>query len=273
MMHRVKKYDTLSSLSRKYGIPIRALQEMNNLASTKILAGQTLIVKRAQQCTYPVKKGDSLWKIARRFQCDVDELITINELATDVLQPGQVLLVRCQRAPDTTPHCASSPSQKDIEVELHEVSESEVTPLEEKVILLAKKFIGIPYRFGGKSFLGIDCSAFVQKVYGFVGIHLPRSAREQFSLGNPIEKEHLSLGDLVFFRTYASFPSHVGIYIGNNEFIHTSSKLKKVTIDSLETPYYLKRFIGAKRLIEEAGTKDELQDKSSSNFKHNLPHI
>jgi peptidoglycan endopeptidase LytE len=84
-----------------------------------------------------------------------------------------------------------------------------------------------------------------------IGINLPRSARQQFKEGELIDKAELSIGDLVFFRTYAPFPSHVGIYLGDNLFIHASSTKKKVTIDSLTTPYYFKRFIGAKRVIGE----------------------
>ena len=110
--------------------------------------------------------------------------------------------------------------------------------------------LNIPYRFGGNTLVGIDCSAYVKKVYSLIGVNLPRSAREQFAEGKPVDGSELSMGDLVFFKTYASFPSHVGIYLGNNLFIHASSRSKKVTIDSLETPYYLKRFIGAKRFID-----------------------
>jgi len=74
-------------------------------------------------------------------------------------------------------------------------------------------------------------------------------------MGESVSKEELSMGDLVFFRTYASFPSHVGIYMGNNLFIHASSKNRKVSIDSLDAPYYFKRFIGAKRVF-----KDEMNE-------------
>jgi len=97
--------------------------------------------------------------------------------------------------------------------------------------------------------MGIDCSGYVQKVFGLLDVSLPRTAREQFHIGEPVSKEELSIGDLVFFRTYASFPSHVGIYLGNDLFIHASSRSRKVSIDSLDTPYYVKRFIGAKRLF------------------------
>jgi cell wall-associated NlpC family hydrolase len=84
-----------------------------------------------------------------------------------------------------------------------------------------------------------------------IGINLPRSAREQFHEGMPVDTGDLSIGDLVFFRTYASFPSHVGIYLGDNLFIHASSRGKKVTIDKITEPFYTKRFIGAKRVIGE----------------------
>ena len=262
IQHKVKKGDTLSSLSRKYSVPLHALQEMNNLTSTKLVIGQTLFITKAPQRTYTVKKGDSLWKIARKLHRNVDELSDLNELETDILKPGQIIVLHNE---EENEHCKESPednTKEKIEDKIEAVSESPEYTLKEKLIILAKTFLDIPYKFGGSSFLGIDCSAFVKEVFGLIGIDLPRSAREQFSLGDPVDKEDLSAGDLVFFRTYASFPSHVGIYLGNNEFIHTSSKLKKVTIDSLATPYYLKRFIGAKRLIEEAVTEDNLQDNS-----------
>jgi cell wall-associated NlpC family hydrolase len=66
-----------------------------------------------------------------------------------------------------------------------------------------------------------------------------------------VAKSDLSPGDLVFFRTYAKYPSHVGIYLGDNRFVHASSRDKKVTVESLDTPYYVKRYIGAKRLLFE----------------------
>ncbi len=263
IIHTVKRGETLSSLSRKYAIPMHELQEINNLKSTKIIVGQKLLVKQTKIRTYTVKKGDSLWKIARRFHLDVKVLREINELNIDVLKPGQKILLQHQGDPEHFNNPEANHSMKHIEDGIDKVSESDEYTLKEKLILLAKKFLDIPYRFGGKTFFGIDCSAFVQKVFSLIGIDLPRSAREQFFLGDPVDREDLSIGDLVFFRTYASFPSHVGIYLGNNEFIHASSKLKKVTIDSLETQYYLKRYIGAKRLIEEeVEKKGELQGES-----------
>ena len=151
---------------------------------------------------------------------------------------------------------------KNMEEELKNIPESDEfaeKSVQEKLTLFAKKLINIPYKFGGNSILGIDCSAYVKKVYGLLGMDLPRTAREQFNEGETIEKEELSIGDLVFFRTYASFPSHVGIYLGNNLFIHASSKGRKVKVDNLDAPYFVKRFIGAKRLLNDENKSSDPQ--------------
>ncbi|MCX7735158.1 MAG: C40 family peptidase [Candidatus Kapabacteria bacterium] len=111
------------------------------------------------------------------------------------------------------------------------------------------EWLGTPYRFGGLTDRGIDCSAFVQKIYlTSNNIHLPRTAQNQFSIGLKINKNQLQFGDLVFFHTRRhAYASHVGIYLGDNLFAHSSSKYG-VTVSSLESTYYSNRFIGARRL-------------------------
>jgi cell wall-associated NlpC family hydrolase len=100
-------------------------------------------------------------------------------------------------------------------------------------------------------------------VFRFLNMPLPRTAREQYEMGNEIGREELATGDLVFFRTYARYPSHVGIYLGNNQFIHASSKGKRVTIDRLDEPFYDKRFLGAKRVVveQEPAATPEVEEK------------
>mgnify|MGYP000651632265 CR=1 FL=1 len=255
--HIVKKGDTISSLSRKYGISKLDLMEMNDLRSPSLKIGQRIDLKRSDACEYTVRKGDTIWSIARRFDIEPAELMELNNLETNSLKPNQKILVKHPTDPTTIQHYEAILSHAPEEQIIHDrVSEDHKTwetgahTLQERIVLFAHKLLDIPYRFGGNSLLGIDCSAYVKKVYSMVGIDLPRSAREQFSEGIPVDEDNLSIGDLVFFRTYASYPSHVGIYLGNNLFIHASSKKKRVTIDSLDTPFYLKRFIGAKRLLD-----------------------
>lgn len=259
--HKVKKGDTLLSLSKKYSIPVSKLKKINNLGSAKIRIGQKVLLKQTGPKTYIVKKGDNIWKIAKKFNIDVDELKDINSLKAGKLKPGLTILLEAKAELEKPKNHEAPILQTAIKEEIYGVSESEEYRLQEKVTLIARKLLNVPYRFGGNSLQGIDCSAFVKKVYGLIEIDLPRSARKQFSEGTSVDKEDLSVGDLVFFRTYASFPSHVGIYLGNNLFIHASSRDKKVTIDSLETPYYMKRFIGGKKIIEGKDDKEKLDER------------
>jgi peptidoglycan DL-endopeptidase LytE len=116
-------------------------------------------------------------------------------------------------------------------------------------VKVAKGFLGAPYRLGGSSIRGLDCSAFVMKIYELFDIALPRTAYEQAHVGMRVDRTELQEGDLVFFNTDRAF-GHVGIYIGNNQFVHASSckKAREVKIDSLGKPYYSRHFIKAIRL-------------------------
>jgi len=249
--YTVRKGDTFSVISKKFSVPVNELKEINELKSTKLKLGQQLLVKSTGPRTYAVRKGDTIYKIARRFDIDVDELKDINGLETDSLKSGQKLFLEPEAETSEFTNHEAILSETKIDKEIPDIPKPEDLTLKDRLILFAKKFINIPYRFGGNSIFGIDCSGYVQKVYSMIGINLPRSAREQFHEGEPVETNELSIGDLVFFKTYASFPSHVGIYLGDNLFIHASSKGRKVTIDSLTEPFYIKRFIGAKRVLKE----------------------
>jgi cell wall-associated NlpC family hydrolase len=248
------KGDTIASVARKFSLSVKDLKELNNFTRTsRLKPGQQLLVKRTGPRTYTVKKGDNIWKIAKKFNISAEELQDLNELESEDLKPGQKLILEAWSEKNDMknyPMLSAARLSEDIKT-LAESPELESIGMKERLILFARKMLNIPYRFGGSTFMGIDCSGYVQKVFGFLDVSLPRTAREQFHIGEPVSKEELSIGDLVFFRTYASFPSHVGIYLGNNLFIHASSRSRKVSIDSLDTPYYIKRFIGAKRLFED----------------------
>lgn len=117
---------------------------------------------------------------------------------------------------------------------------------------------GVRYRRGGNTKTGVDCSGFTVAVYAAVyGMTLPRVSREQYRISRKISTTELREGDLVFFNTTGRGVSHVGVYLGNNRFIHASVS-KGVMVNSLFESYYLKRFIGAGRI-------DEKQMVASSN--------
>jgi hypothetical protein len=123
--------------------------------------------------------------------------------------------------------------------------------------------LGTKYTFGGTSIDGIDCSSFVQHVFELAGFKLPRTAREQARYGYFVRKENLKPGDLLFFATYASFPSHVGIYIGDGKMTHASSGGGRVEIADINQDYYVRRFLFAKRIPANIKDLKEIEDVNS----------
>lgn len=113
------------------------------------------------------------------------------------------------------------------------------------IVNKALELQGIPYVFGGMSLNGFDCSGLTKYVYGAAGIDIPRSSYLQFASGTSVSKDQLQPGDLVFFTTYDSGASHVGIYIGGGEFVHASSSGVRTT--ALSDSYYAGRYLGARR--------------------------
>lgn len=118
------------------------------------------------------------------------------------------------------------------------------------LVFNALSFMGIPYRWGGSSpESGFDCSGFVQYVFRqTVGLVLPRSSFDQIRQGVAVSRENLQPGDLVFFNTMRATASHVGIYIGEDRFIHSPRKGKTVEIADFNNVYWQARFDGARRL-------------------------
>jgi cell wall-associated NlpC family hydrolase len=119
------------------------------------------------------------------------------------------------------------------------------------VALYALGLIGVGYRFGGNSpETGLDCSGLVRHVFQEVtGVSLPRTSREMSALGAKVSIADLKPGDLVFFNTRRFAFSHVGIYLGDNRFVHAPSRGSDVRIASLEQSYWQKHFNGARRVI------------------------
>lgn len=125
------------------------------------------------------------------------------------------------------------------------VSAAATAKTPQNLVKVSTALIGTPYKFGGTSVKGFDCSGFINYAYANgLGKKLPRTSADMWKVGKAVKSPQV--GDLVFFQTYKKGPSHVGIYIGNNSFVHASSS-KGVMINKLSDSYYKTRYLGAKK--------------------------
>ncbi|MFZ5645839.1 MAG: NlpC/P60 family protein [Bacillota bacterium] len=182
---------------------------------------------------YTVKPGDSLWKIANSTGVSVEQIKKLNSLNSDMIHPGQSLIV------------SKGNVQSGAERPAPQVSRG--TSRVDDIIDYAKTFIGVPYRSGGQSPKGFDCSGYVQYVFKNFGMKLPHNAGEQFYMGTRIKNDEAKPGDIVAFKAGKAI-SHNGIYIGGDRFIHSSSS-RGVMISSIHDTYWAKRFLGYSRIL------------------------
>ncbi|MGI8385668.1 LysM peptidoglycan-binding domain-containing protein [Robertmurraya sp. P23] len=249
--HTVASGDSLSKIASTYKISLIDLRKWNNQNSDLIYPGQKFIVSDPSNSSsapvvvtpapstsapstpvtentvteYVVKSGDYLGKIATQYKLSVQELKTLNGLQSDMIYVGQKLKVSKTATPPTT---ATSPT-------------TNVVP----VVETAKTLLGIPYVWGGNTPAGFDCSGFIHYVFNQAGTKIGRySAEGYYSRSYYVDQPQV--GDLLFFEnTYKAGISHMGIYLGNNEFIHADAK--GVIITNLNNSYYKERFDGFKR--------------------------
>jgi len=284
--YTVKKGDTLIEISKKIGVSVQTIKKVNNLSGHKLKPGQVLSLKKKNSAShvsvkskstsashYKVRKGDTLSSISKKTGIPEQQLATLNNIKSKKLRAGSSLILSKPKisAPAAAAPASAPPHADENDILLDEEGDDFLTAEssdnfdyeaetrneflgkwgsadERKLFVkVATGFLGAPYRMGGVTVQGIDCSAFVRKMYEFFNIKLPRTAREQAMVGVRVDRDKLEAGDLVFFRTKRPI-GHVGIYIGNNEFVHASYRARSVRIDSLEKPYFQQRFQRAVRV-------------------------
>jgi cell wall-associated NlpC family hydrolase len=137
------------------------------------------------------------------------------------------------------------------ERDFHKEKNAAIKPLDQsKMMREISKYMGVSYVYGGSTSDGMDCSGYTMTVYkNSMNIMLPRSSHEQSGRGMAVELSELKFGDLIFFNTTGESASHVGIYLGDDLFAHASVSLG-VTISSLQSSYYIKRYECARRIVE-----------------------
>lgn len=234
--------DTLSKIASKHKIALSDLMKWNNLNTHIIYPGQALKVstKSAEviqpvkepskvetpstSSNYVVQKGDTLGTIGSKYGLSVAELKKLNNLSSDLIYVGQKLKVTS----DGTPNDATG--QVTANTLLNQI----------------QNWIGTPYVWAGTTLSGFDCSGFIYFAFNEIGTKVSRQSTDGY-YAKSYYVDNPQVGDLVFFEnTYKKGISHMGIYLGNNEFIHASTS-KGVIISNLNESYYQQRFDGFKR--------------------------
>ncbi|MFC7392881.1 LysM peptidoglycan-binding domain-containing protein [Scopulibacillus cellulosilyticus] len=251
--YTVKSGDTLWGIAKSHGTTVSAIKSLNGLKGDTIYAGQHLKLSgtsghsdnssgssssSSNASTYTVKSGDTLWGIAKAHGTTVSQIKSLNGLKGDTIYVGQHLKLSGaashSNSSSSSSHSASS----------HAHAESSASLNVDQLISDAKALMGTPYKWGGTSLSGFDCSGFIYYVLN-EQMSYPRLTVAGYwdrmeSVSSP------QRGDFVYFQTYKKGPSHMGIYLGNNQFIHVSST-RGVEIQSLSNPYWHPRYLGAKR--------------------------
>jgi peptidoglycan endopeptidase LytE len=288
-LYTVKPGDTLYEISKSFGVSIDVLKKANALEGDSLKPKQVLTIpgqrdknlkeaarKSSSQTdkqllgkngrtlseetdSYVVQSGESLYTISKRVGLSIEEIKKRNNLHTTTLKIGQTLLLpksdsrweEAEEESDREDVAGSSRTEWEREERVTSTVLGKWKNPEERnlFVKVVKTFLGVPYKLGGSTLRGIDCSAFVKKIYEIFNIQLPRTTREQLSIGKKVEKDQLEEGDLVFFKRRGN-NAHVGIYIGGNQFIHASSRNKEVKIDQLDIPYFNNRFMKGVRVKE-----------------------
>lgn len=249
--YKIQKGDNLWNISKKFNASIPEIKKLNNLRSDKLIIGQALKINiprtlpaittpepimavSGDKVYYTVKREETLSGIADKFGTTPDELRKANLLDDKDFKEGQILVI---------PKITTVPESESADVE-----EKKELSLREQILKDSFSYLGVPYKLGGSGKKSIDCSTLTRLVYANAGISLPNTSYLQHKEGVYVGIPEAEAGDLVFFKR-RGYVGHVGVYIGNNLFIHASQKNRKVTIASLDNPYFKKHFVSARRYI------------------------
>lgn len=255
--HIVKAKETLSQIASTHKVTISDIVKLNNLSDpNKLHIGQTLIISQKETTVpaksvvtpapetvtknYVVKPRDTFSSIAKSHDISLEAIIAANNSVNpNNLQIGQVL--NLPGAGQNVTLASRSDEERPRDTDRN---------LADQIIDYAKDLLGRPYSYGADGPKSFDCSGFTTYVFDHFDIDLPRTSASQADKGSKVSRSDLIPGDLVFFKTSSRGISHVGIYIGSDDFIHASTGGGKVEISSLSEAYYNKRYVTARRILD-----------------------
>ncbi|GHI01211.1 C40 family peptidase [Neobacillus kokaensis] len=238
--YTVKSGDSLSVIAKVYNTSVAELRKINNLSSDVIKVGQVIKIPAASNSqlpvvpetakTYTVKTGDSLSIIAKIYGLTLTQLTSYNNLSSDIIYVGQVLKLSSDGITVPAPKAPELPKVN-----------SSINA--DELISEAKKYIGVSYVWGGTTPAGFDCSGFLNYVFNKKGISIARTVAALWDAGTSVSNPQK--GDIVYYNTFGKGPSHAGIYIGDNKFIHAGTSTG-VMITDMNNSYWKTRYLGAK---------------------------
>jgi len=280
-VYYVREGDTVESIAQKYGVPPDVIRAKNSLTGAeKLQPGQLLVIPVRESVVYQRESPPS--QAAKASAREPSAGATQKSEGKMVGKLGVVTSngARIRRSPSPGGRAVYTCSQgmqlvivqqkndwfgvmmidgstcwipkkyvQNLDVELVAGKAEPGTPGagNPSIVNEAYKYLGVPYVYGGSSWWGMDCSAFVRRVFQSRGISLPRTAAQQFHVGMPVGYEQLEPGDRLYFSSDGYRIDHTAIYIGNGRMIHASGRAGQVTIDNLFSSRYWSTFVGARR--------------------------
>lgn len=268
--YKVRRGDTLSKISHKFGVSVDALRKANKLEGANSLHSGAILAIPTDSTLQPdgIGKaeivGVSAIPHAGPFQgskslsqVDPGSVFTALQRKPGWMQvqlggeSGWVPTELVKFTPNPEPVAPVVVEPAPVKHEPKEVSIKRIAAEGNSLTKKALTYQGVRYRWGGTSRAGVDCSGFTTSVFLSQGIKLPRTSIEQSHIGAAVGKTDLKPGDLVFFRTSRSYRvNHVGIYVGEGRFIHAATGAGHVMVSSLDEKYYLRCYATARRVAD-----------------------